>query len=229
MEKLKVRVMLVEDMLGTASGNPDLHREFIASKSADAATMEEEMEALPAEKLMEKSLTVFPRDTDGTPILFDYQVKGFLKEACGTLLEVMDGECRVGKTRLSKFTYKRLIDNFVFVKPRKIRLNCQVGPACVRPLRAETMRGERVALASSETVPAGTTFEFAVESLSGSLMPLLRECRSGDTMAAAVLGRDRNGPAKAEKSHVKGGKGNVWPGLASRRQGPGPICDGKAA
>ena len=100
--------------------------------------------------------------------------KGFLKEAIGLLLELSDKEVKVGKSKLSKFTHKRMVDNYIFVEPRVIRL-AAVGPDCVRPLRADTMKGERVSLACSETVPAGTAFTVVISSLSDSLEPLIRQ------------------------------------------------------
>ena len=75
MKTTKFAITLTEEMLGTACGNPDIHKEFIASKSADAAKMEEEMAALPAAELENRSKTVFPKDEDGMPFLYDYQVK----------------------------------------------------------------------------------------------------------------------------------------------------------
>jgi hypothetical protein len=175
---MKVEITLLEEMLGTASADPDLHRTFIASKSADAGKVEEELRALHAEELQQKSMTVFPRDDDGTPILFDYQVKGFIKETVGILVELLDKEVKVGKTRLTKFTHKRIVDNYIDVFPRKIRLSSlyDLGPVCVRPLRAETMKGERVSLASSETVPAGTTFVVEIVTDTPALEALVREC-----------------------------------------------------
>lgn len=186
---MKVRITLTEEMLGTASANPEIHKEFIASKSADAAKAEEEMKTIHAEELMNKAMTVFPRGDDGTPVLFDYQVKGFFKDAVGLLLELSDKEVKVGKTRLSKFTHKRLVDNYVFITPRKIKL-APCGPVCTRPLRAETMQGERVALASSETVPAGTVFEFEVKTLAPALEDMLKECL--DYGALKGIGQWRN-------------------------------------
>lgn len=173
---MKIRVRLIEEMLGSACANKEVHAEFIASKSADAEKAKEEIESLPANEIMEKSVTVFPRDADGNPILWDYQVKGFIKEAMGTMVELMDKEVKAGKTKLSKFTYKRVVDNFVFVSPRMISLSNQIGEICTRPLRAETMRGERVALASSETVPAGTVFECEITTLSASLQEIVKQC-----------------------------------------------------
>jgi hypothetical protein len=46
---------------------------------------------------------------------------------------------------------------------------------CERPLRAQTAQGERVALASSETVPAGCTLEFTVIALREDLLDYVEE------------------------------------------------------
>lgn len=164
---IRVKASFIEEILGTGCANKDVHKEFIASKSADAAKAEEELAALPAEDLENKARTVFPRDEDGRPFLYDYQVKGFFKEAVGILLELIEGEVKVGKTKLSKYTYKRIVDNYLFISPRKIPFSLPVGEDCVRPLRADTMRGERVSLATSETVPAGAEIEFEVVNMGG--------------------------------------------------------------
>lgn len=186
---MKIRITLTEEMLGTACANKEVHEEYIASKSKDAAKSKEELESLPATELMEKGTTVFHRDDDGTPIIYDYQLKGFLKEATGIMVDLSDKEIRIGKTKLSKFTHKRIVDNFVFVYPRKIRL-AALSPVCTRPLRADTMQGERVALASSETVPAGTTFECEIKTLTPQLDELMGKCL--DYGAMKGLGQWRN-------------------------------------
>lgn len=186
---MKVKIKLTEDMLGTACANKDVHEEFIASKSADAKKIKEELKALHTEKLFEKSVTVFPRDEDGMPVMFDYQFKGFIKEAVGVLIELSNKETRVGKTKLSKYTHKRIVDNFIFVEPRVIRL-APVGEVCTRPLRADTMKGERVSLASSETVPAGTEFEVEIKTLCQALDDLVVKCL--DYGALKGIGQWRN-------------------------------------
>ena len=186
---MKVKITFTEELLGTASNNPSVHKEFIASKSPDAEKVREEMESLPAEEQIEKSVTVFHRDTDGMPILYDYQIKGFIKEAVGVMIDLAGEEIRVGKTKVSKFTFKRVVDNFIFVSPRKIRL-APVGPVCTRPLRADTMRGERVALATSETVPAGTVIECEIKTLSAALDDLVK--RALDYGALKGMGQFRN-------------------------------------
>ncbi len=190
---MKIRVLLTEGMLGTASANPDIHSEFIASKSADKERRREEIESLPAEELVEKSVTVFHRTGDGRPLLYDYQVKGFLKETLGILLDFVEPDCKIGKAKLSRWTYKRIVDNAVMVSPRKIPLELPDGGEvthCTRPLRAETMRGERVALATSEEVPAGTVFECEITTLDKHLDDLMVKCL--DAGANKGIGQWRN-------------------------------------
>jgi len=176
---MKVRLTFIEGILGTASANPDVHAEFIASKSADADKSEEELKALHADELMEKSVTVFPRMADGNPMLWDYQVKGFLKETLGILLDFQEPDTKVGKAKLSRWTFQRIVDNAVFVTPRMIPLVMPEGgkvTLCTRSIRIRTPKGDRVALATSEEVPAGTVIEFEIEVLDKSLDDLMRKC-----------------------------------------------------
>lgn len=164
MNKLLVKVTLLEEMLGTASSNPEIHDEFIASKAPDAATREMEVEALGAEEVAQKGTTIFAKDTDGTPVLWDYQIKGFFKDACGSLRRIKTSKSSAMKN------YKKVIDGNIFVKGVKagnrkmIRVeNAGELTTCQRPLRAQTAQGERVALASSESAQAGATLEFIVK------------------------------------------------------------------
>lgn len=171
MHTLKVKLMFQEEILGTASNNPEIHSEFIASKAPDHMKREEEVAAIGVEESIEKAMTVFPRDEAGNPILYDYQVKGFFKDACGVLRQVPG-------TKSSKLTaFKKKIDGLVFVSPRMIPLNIPSGQlgTCERPLRAQTAQGDRVALANSETAPAGTTIEFEIQSLTKDMLPIVRE------------------------------------------------------
>lgn len=161
MTTLKVKVTFDEEVLGTASGNPKLHEEYIASNAPDALTMKEEVEAIGTEEVFEKSMTVFPRNKEGEPIAWDYQWKGFLKDAFKALKKIPKSEC--GKVK----AYKQEIDGLIFVFPRMIPIQMNGGEMgiCQRPLRASTAQGERVALASSDTVPAGSTMEFDIQLL----------------------------------------------------------------
>lgn len=170
MKEMKVKLTLTEEILGTASNNPEIHSEFIAKKAPDAQSREEEIEAIGVNAEVEKSMTVFPRDENGNPIFWDYQVKGFFKDACGMLR-------KVSKTKSSGIkAYKKEIDGLIFVQERQIPF-IYVGDIgnCQRPLRAQTAQGERISLANSETIPAGATLEFTVECLVDADMDAVRE------------------------------------------------------
>ena len=153
---LKIRITLQEEMLGMSAAQ-DVHEKYIASRAPDAPSIKEEVEALGEELVLENKRTVFPRD-NGTPIMWDYQIKGMFKDSCGMLRRVSGSES-------SKLTsYKKNIDGLIFVGPRKISIDTKGQPLgnCQRPLRADTAQGPRVALADSETAPAGSTIEFEV-------------------------------------------------------------------
>ena len=159
MKEIRVRVTTTEEMLGTASANPEIHEEFIASKAPDAKSTEEEVAAVGAEEVFEKQMTVFPR-VDGRPIMWDYQWKGFMKDCCGALRKVPGTESSKIKA------YKKEIDGLIFVMTRAIpiQFDGKIGK-CQRPLRASTAQGERIALASSESIPAGAVMEFTIRCL----------------------------------------------------------------
>lgn len=61
---------------------------------------------------------------------------------------------------------------------------------CERPLRASTPQGERVSIAKSENVPAGSTAEFEIECLDPGLEAMVRECLNYGTKRG--LGQWRN-------------------------------------
>ena len=160
MKIIKVIVNFIEEILGTASANPEIHAEFIASKAPDAASREEEVEAIGADEVFEKGMTVFPQDDEGNPIAWDYQWKGFFKDAAGSLRKVP------GKESSKIKAYKKEIDGLIFPAPRMIPIEFdgEMG-VCQRPLRGQTAQGERIALASSECIPAGASMTFEIKLL----------------------------------------------------------------
>ena len=110
MRILQCKPTTIEAMLGTASNNKELHSEFIASHAPDAPSREEEIAAVGVDEVIEKGTTVFSRNEDGRPILWDYQIKGFFKDACGVLRKVKG-------TKSSKIkAYKKEIDGLIFVQ-----------------------------------------------------------------------------------------------------------------
>ena len=115
-------------------------------------------------------MTVFPRNKEGNPIAWDYQWKGFLKDAFGSLKKIPGTEC--GKVK----AYKKEIDGLILVYPRAIPFELSGDmDICQRPLRAQTAQGERVALASSETVPEGSTMTFEIKCLLDTHIPAVIE------------------------------------------------------
>lgn len=168
--EIKCKLTFTEEILGTASNNPEIHSEFIASKAPDAMSTKEEIAAIGADEYIEKSMTVFPRNSDGQPILFDYQIKGFFKDACGVLRKVTGSKASKIKA------YKKEIDGLLFIYPRMIPLNLSGEMAeCQRPLRAQTAQGERIALSHSEAAPAGTSIEFQIKCLTKDMYDLALE------------------------------------------------------
>ena len=149
MKRMHIRITFTEPILGTANNNENIHREFIASKAPDAISREEEVAALGVEGVEEKSMTVFSRNKDGNPIIWNYQIKGFFKLKA----------------------YKKIIDGCI--EPagdadhgRQIPIIIAKGTEIEdfqRPLRAQTAQGERIALANSEKIAEQATAEFYVE------------------------------------------------------------------
>lgn len=172
MTKIKVRIRFTEEVLGTSPNNSDLYADYIASKAPDAKTMEEEIAEHGEQEVMEKGMTVFDRTEDGEPFLYDYQVKGFFKGACGFLRNVTSTESAKLKN------YKKKLDGLLFVFPRKIKLELPEGKSigtCTRPLRASTAQGERIALSHSEAAPEGTEIFFTIKILDDSMVKLVDE------------------------------------------------------
>lgn len=171
-KEMTVTLTLIDEALGMMPANPEVHETYIASKAPDAKTIEEEVAAVGAAEVVEKTMTIFPRLEDGkTPFFWDYQIRGFFKDAMGMLRRVSDSECAKLKN------YKKLVDGLIFIKERKIPINVngEMGD-CKRPLRAETMQGPRVALAHSETVPEGSTCTFTILLMDDTLEKAVREC-----------------------------------------------------
>lgn len=158
MKIMKVKVTFTEEALGTASANPDIYKDYIGTKAPDAKSLEEEVMAIGEDAVIERAMTVFPRNAEGQPCMWDYQWKGFFKDACKALRKINGTECK-------KVTaYKQVIDKLIFPQPRMIPINVngEMG-ICQRPLRGNTPQGETISLAISETVPAGSTVEFEIK------------------------------------------------------------------
>lgn len=159
MRTIHAELTFTQPILGTSSADPAIHERYIASKAPDAPSTKEEVEALGTDAVMERGMTVFPRTPDGLPMLFNYMLKGFFKDACKGMREAD------GSESANLASYKSKIDTLIFVEPRGVVLHMPEGSevrVLQRPLRAETAQGPRVALASSEMLEAGTTCSFDI-------------------------------------------------------------------
>lgn len=198
--ELKVRLVCTEPLLGTLPGNEEIARDFVLAKHPEQPQQDEEeaaAETVSAAEVLEKTSTMFSR-LDGKPIMWDYQIKGFFKDACQAM--IISGAIKqevLKKVRLqSLWIYKKTIDLLVFVNPRRIELQIPGGVPkemafLERPLRGQTMRGERIALVRSEMLPAGTTLDITINTLDPNLMPYIKQWL--DYGALRGLGQWRNG------------------------------------
>ncbi len=156
----EVELVLTCEMLGTVPKNKEIYGDYIASKAElSDEELDEELESVPESKDEESGWTGFHTDDEGRPFIYDYVIKGFFKDACGMLR-------RAPGTRSKALTaHKKVIDGLVFATPRQIHLLLPEGAelgVLERPLRATTAKGDRVALARSDTAPAGTVIRFTV-------------------------------------------------------------------
>ena len=188
---MKVKITLLEEVLGSSPSNEELLATYIASKAPTGDLTAEEVDNIKAQNA-EDRVTVFPKTADGTPFLYDYQVKGVFKDSCKALATAGKAGYPGGKHCAALKAYKKAIDGLIFVSPREIPYNLhglKMG-FCERPLRAQTPMGERVSIAKSETVPAGSTIEFEVTCLDQKLEDVVRECFDYGTLRG--LGQWRN-------------------------------------
>lgn len=181
--KFKVNEVFTRRLLGSAPASKEVYQEFILIKRKEleerkrkkaeatgkpvvptAGTEEEELDTLNEEA----GITQFHNDLgqktedgeDGKGIfLYDYQVGGFWKESAEALAQ-----------QFSIVQVRSKLDLFMQIEPRRIYIHAPDGSIKTkadftldRPLRAKTMRGDRVALASSEVFHEGIWIEYTVD------------------------------------------------------------------
>lgn len=132
--------------------------------------IDEKQEEIDADEVIEKQTTVFPRNADGTLHSWDYQWRGFIKEAFSIGTELTeDKQAKEAMGPLSKWLVKRTVDSLLFVVERRVNFfGADDKPIkdvmlLERPLRATTQRGERICLARSEIIPAGSYCTFTLK------------------------------------------------------------------
>lgn len=176
----RIRFYFKEDVLGGRSFNENILSSWIEGKAPEGRDISDEIADRGAEDVIEGKMTGFSKE-QGCPHAWDYQIKGFLKEAMGALKKLPDTESSKQKA------YKKAVDNYIFFDARTSRKiffhnadgsrvkNSQLKEE-ERTLRASTMQGERVSIARSESVPAGTYIEFDMIVMDESLNKAIDEC-----------------------------------------------------
>ena len=153
--RYEFELTLTEPILGSLPADPEILDRWVHEKARKIQLAEEklreELAALPEGELQEdlakQKVTCFARDHGGELMVWDYVLKGFLKESGNVQKDALDIKALRSK-----------IDATVFVKPRRLHLLREGEPITepddvyVRPLRAMTAQGPRVSLASSEMV-----------------------------------------------------------------------------
>ncbi|MDE1971361.1 MAG: hypothetical protein KGI50_07350, partial [Patescibacteria group bacterium] len=139
----------------------EVYKEYVLALKRDVAVENgaDESDTLPQtpEERERVGWSVFHSDENGL-FMFDYKIRGFLKEAASSI---------TGKNGLTAFKSK--IDKWLFVKPRRLYFldpkgNNILKPDGVeeRPLRAMTAQGPRVSLKRSDYLNAGTQVDFTL-------------------------------------------------------------------
>lgn len=203
-ELYRVKMKFVERVLGSAPRNKDIYKDFV-EKNKPKSDGDPEDEAENVAEREERGWTGFLRDgltgqivqvdgdvADDAPLprlfVYDYCVKGFLKEASASNRET--GAYDIGGSTV----LKRKIGQHIHPEPRRLHLLCPTekahksgpraaggcghgdpgGRCCYihaeedvleRPLRADTQKGPRVTLVRSDVLEAGTRLEFNLRTL----------------------------------------------------------------
>jgi hypothetical protein len=220
--KIKIKCEYTEEALGTVGVSLEAYKTHVLKNAPGAKEAFEELEDhkktanqnAEGDEIVQDSMTIYNKDDDGIPYVYNYQVRGFLKAALEAYTEFGDYIMKFPETKLvknvkkkakkdcatpeewkesqampakiekttfkpyavTKWQCKKLVDKHIFVYPRRLKLNIPEGKKMginTRSLRVMTAKGERVALASSETVPVGTWFECIIECRPAFIMKYL--------------------------------------------------------
>ena len=165
--KYEVMIELSEPMLGTTPCSPSIWAKHIQTKQEKALKkeglsneeikieIEKTIEGVVEDNELANGKTSFMKDVTGYYVR-DYFIKGFFKQSAKCMKQF-------GATK----QLRSKVVQFLFVKPAKMYI-AEVDAdleVVERPLRASTPQGERVAIARSECVPAGTKISFEVHIL----------------------------------------------------------------
>ena len=163
LDRFRCTVEIIEPQLGTVPKDPNVYAAFIKKRAEELGIdnthgeLDEELETI--ETVEEKGWTGFHKDDKG-PFVLNYMVKGQIKCALETLIEV-------GAIPKIK-AYRKWADRMIHVYPRRIYFHrngvnlAGTGKVLERPLRVMTPKGERVTVARSDTVEPGSRLTYEI-------------------------------------------------------------------
>lgn len=195
-ESRKYRLTGLSPILGSQPASEAIRTQFVASKAPDSDLSEEERALFESDERQTRGLSVFARDPEHNDqvILLDYMVRGFFKAALAALQSQLDVK-----------SYKSKVDKYLFVHPRRIPLLRNGKPIYEeddeyeRPLRADTPKGPRVGLQSSERIETPWSIDIELRLIANERSAKSKEL-SWDAVETALdygalsgLGQFRNG------------------------------------
>jgi len=146
----RVKIVTTTKMLGTVAKDPKVFEDYIGIRKPPEI-MENEAETIDNPQADCVGWSGFHRNSNGL-FVYEYMIKGMLKDAGNVLKDIVNIKALKSK-----------ITNFVYVAPRHISLNRQEPDGTlVRPLRAPTPQGERVAITRSDFINEGLELEFYI-------------------------------------------------------------------
>ena len=195
-ESRRYRLTGLSPILGSQPASETIRTQFVASKAPDSDLSEEERAMFESDERQTRGLSVFARDPEHNDqvILLDYLVRGFFKAALAAL-----------QSQLGVKSYKSKVDKYLFVYPRRIPLLRNGQPLYEeddeyeRPLRADTPKGPRVGLQSSERIETPWSIDIELRLIANERSAKSKEL-SWDAVETALdygalsgLGQFRNG------------------------------------
>jgi len=154
-KRYRVEIELIERILGSQPTNPKARRFLELREDEEVPTSTEVFK-----------MTFFRKD--GRPVLMDYEIKGYLKEAASILPQFLGIPGRRREVPSPTFV-KGQLDRWLFVSPRHVpfigpdgRIKEDVDGSIIHFLRAMTRQGPRVTPLESDFIEAGARLAFTI-------------------------------------------------------------------
>lgn len=190
MNRYRVEIEFVRDVLGSAPADDSIIRQYIKAKmltgktgmSAEIAQQkldEEQKNMMKDSEVQERidnvgkvALTVFYRDNNGIPCVADHQIRGWFKEAFAFLNQQNKYLMKKGKDGAEDTAYKddyskKWINERIYFSNRFFSFMPKISSKLLklyeRPIRGMSPMGPRVSLKSSEILKSGRRLSIEME------------------------------------------------------------------